>query len=162
MKKEIILMALATTICISGTRIHSRRHVGPKIQSSHSDCETVWNREKNEILKYGLRAEYDLIEGFSGEIIQKKCGTRSNTYDIDFCLNVCQLNIGDHCNPELKAGVDICARGLHCSDETRKCIDPTEDKSIQTEQLREVLESFDFSSSSSSEQLDELLSLLLN
>ena len=51
-------------------------------------------------------------------------------------MNVCQLDLNDKCNPDLKPGVDICARGLNCSKETNRC-EPTQP---DIDEVSEILE----------------------
>ena len=56
-------------------------------------------------------------------VIAKNCpGDRESIYDIEFCIVVCQLDVGDDCNPELSMGDDVCQIGTRCDLDTLKCI----------------------------------------
>jgi len=151
-----ILLATNMVLC---SIIHSRRHSRiekadldeEKRQNPETECETVWNRAKGEIEELGIHSQYESIKTYSGEILQKKCGRKGHVFDISFCLDVCQLELGDRCNTKLKPGVDMCAPGLTCSNETNRCIN-------QNYGLDFDINDFDFDSTT---DLDELLSLLM-
>merc|ERR1712156_99082 len=63
------------------------------------------------------------MDGQFGKIYRKECGSRRNTYDLEFSTQSCELLEGDSCVPNPTAGMDICGIGLECSEESKTCVD---------------------------------------
>ncbi|CAG5102980.1 Oidioi.mRNA.OKI2018_I69.chr1.g558.t1.cds [Oikopleura dioica] len=48
------------------------------------------------------------------------------TWDVNFCMRVCLLQVGDECHPSSKSGIDLCPHNLRCQhDEFRTDIPPS-------------------------------------
>ena len=45
-----------------------------------------------------------------------KIGCSALTYDISFCTEVCELEVGDVCEPSPEVGDDLCQSDLKCMD----------------------------------------------
>jgi hypothetical protein len=165
--KRLSLLSILILISnmVLGARIQSRRHLHAKRENADPDpnteteCQTVWNRAKNEIGELGNHAQYESIKTYSGEILQKKCGKKGHVFDISFCLSVCQLELGDRCNTELKPGIDMCAPGLTCSNETNKCIH--QNYGLNLININDFDDSLFDDSSINETNIDKLISILM-
>ena len=66
--------------------------------------------------------EWSTDHGAYSSFFRKECGHRRSIYDIGFCTKVCELNLGDNCEPEFDIGDDLCKRGLFCDSQNRTCL----------------------------------------
>merc|ERR1712131_11908 len=86
-------------------------------------CRSVCLEIQSDLRRSHYQHKWSVLDGQFGTIYQKKCGPRRNVYDLEFCTQSCELEIGDACNPNSTAGEDICAIGLKCNEETKTCED---------------------------------------
>ena len=116
-------------------------------------CRSVCLEIQSDLRQPHYQHKWSVLDGQFGTIYQKKCGPRRNVYDLEFCTQSCELEIGDACNPNPTAGEDICAIGLKCNEETNTC----EDAYAKSSRFSESSYSSSSSSSDSSDYFNDFL-----
>ena len=103
---------------------------------------------EDNITLMGRFSEWTSIRTRHGMSYRKKCPNRM-VQDIEFCTEVCELNVNDKCSQNPKVGDDLCGIGLTCGSSGR-----CESK------FPSIDDSIDYSSDSSYDDLDFILALL--
>ena len=78
-------------------------------------CQNKIREIDLEISQTGDFSNWSVISGARGKIYQKKCGLKSNVFDMEFCTTVCELNEEESCKVNPQVGDDVCAPGLICN-----------------------------------------------
>ena len=73
---------------------------------------------EDDISYMGRFSEWTSIRTRHGMKYRKKCPNRM-VQDIDFCTEVCELNVNEKCNQNPTVGDDLCAIGLVCGSSGR-------------------------------------------